>query len=200
MTKWVLSGKNVPEPAPFRHTSPFSTVRNRKVADMKTLVVGLGNPILGDDGAGWRVAERVELLLMEGLAGPLGSPGVIGEIDFKYLCLGGLSLMEELIGVDRAIIIDALDTAQQPVGTVVSMHLEDLPNRAAGHLSSAHDTTLQNAIRVGESMGAMLPAEILIVAIEAEMDYQFSERLSAPVAAAVPEAALKVIGLLQERD
>jgi hydrogenase maturation protease len=124
---------------------------------------------------------------------------VIGEIDFKYLCLGGLSLMEELIGVDRAIIIDALDTAQQPVGTVVSMHLEDLPNRAAGHLSSAHDTTLQNAIQVGESMGAILPAEILIVAIEAEMDYQFSEHLSAPVAAAVPEAALKVIGLLQER-
>jgi Ni,Fe-hydrogenase maturation factor len=79
------------------------------------------------------------------------------------------------------------------------MHLEDLPNRAAGHLSSAHDTTLQNAIQVGESMGAMLPAEILIVAIEAEMDYQFSEHLSAPVAAAVPEAALKVIGLLQTR-
>ena len=27
---------------------------------MKTLIVGLGNPILGDDGVGWRVAEEVK--------------------------------------------------------------------------------------------------------------------------------------------
>ena len=26
---------------------------------MKTLIVGLGNPILGDDGIGWKVAEEV---------------------------------------------------------------------------------------------------------------------------------------------
>ena len=145
---------------------------------------------------GW--LSEFELLLTDGMVGPQGAPRVIGDIGFKYLSLGGLSLMEELIGLDRVIIIDALDTGQQPVGTVISMRLEDLPNRAAGHLSSAHDTTLQNAIQVGESMGADLPSEILIVAIEAEMDYQFGEQLSAPVAAAVPEAALRVIALLQE--
>lgn len=27
---------------------------------MKTLVIGLGNPILGDDGVGWRVVEAVQ--------------------------------------------------------------------------------------------------------------------------------------------
>ena len=26
---------------------------------MKTLIIGLGNPILGDDGVGWVVAEAV---------------------------------------------------------------------------------------------------------------------------------------------
>ena len=26
---------------------------------MQTLIVGLGNPILGDDGVGWRIAEQV---------------------------------------------------------------------------------------------------------------------------------------------
>lgn len=164
---------------------------------MKTLVVGLGNPILGDDGVGWRVAERVEQMLSDGLAAPQGTPPTTGEIGFKYLSVGGLSLMEEMIGVDRAIIIDALETGQQPVGTVVCTRLEQLPNRAAGHLSSAHDTTLQNAILVGESMGATLPASILIVAVEAEMNYQFSEQLSDPVAAAVPEAARRVIDLLR---
>ena len=27
---------------------------------MKTIVIGLGNPILGDDGIGWRVVEQVQ--------------------------------------------------------------------------------------------------------------------------------------------
>lgn len=27
---------------------------------MKTVVIGLGNPILGDDGVGWKVAEEVK--------------------------------------------------------------------------------------------------------------------------------------------
>ena len=26
----------------------------------RTIVVGLGNPLLGDDGVGWRVADEVE--------------------------------------------------------------------------------------------------------------------------------------------
>ena len=165
---------------------------------MKTLVIGLGNPILGDDGVGWRVVERVELQLTDGLAGPQGFSDGLKAIEFMYLSLGGLSLMEAMIGADRVILVDALETRQQPVGTVLSLHLEELPNRAAGHLSSAHDTTLQNALKVGESMGAKLPAEILVVAIEAEMEYIFSEQLSAAVAAAVPEAAHRVISMLHE--
>ena len=164
---------------------------------MKTLIIGLGNPILGDDGVGWRVAEQVERAVTASLA-KKGSdaPPSWSEIEFKYLSVGGLSLMEAMIGVERVILIDALDTGQRPVGTVLALRLEELPNRAAGHLSSAHDTTLQNALQVGESMGAELPDEILVVAIEAEMNYNFSEQLSQPVAAAVPEAAHIVIDLL----
>lgn len=163
---------------------------------MTTLIIGLGNPILGDDGVGWRVAERVEGLLTEALAhNPVNQPAW-GEVEFKYLSLGGLSLMEEMIGFERVILIDALDTGQQPVGTVLTLRLEDLPNRAAGHLSSAHDTTLQNALQVGESMGAELPDEIIIVAIEAEMNYNFSEQLTQPIAAAVSVATQRVIDLL----
>ena len=31
-----------------------------EVKKSRMLVVGLGNPILGDDGVGWRVAEEVK--------------------------------------------------------------------------------------------------------------------------------------------
>lgn len=187
-TRQQLEDRSHPTAAPFPEVS----------TTMKTLVIGLGNPILGDDGVGWRVVERVEQQLTDDLAGRLGRLDVLESIEFMYLSLGGLSLMEAMIGADRVILVDALETGQQPVGSVLSLRLEELPNRAAGHLSSAHDTTLQNALKVGESMGAKLPAEIQVVAIEAEMEYNFSEQLSTAVAAAVPEAARRVISLLEE--
>jgi len=163
---------------------------------MKTLIIGLGNPILGDDGVGWRVVELVETMLTDGLSGLYEEPATLDVVEFKYLAVGGLSLMEAMIDADRVIVVDALETGQQPPGTVINLCLEDLPNRAVGHLSSAHDTTLQNALQVGESMGANLPSEIFIVAVEADINYNFSEQLTPPVAVAVPEAARRVIQLL----
>ncbi len=61
-----------------------------------TLVVGLGNPILSDDGVGWRVAERVREAVDD------------AEVDVLCLSLGGLSLVEHLAGYRRAIIVEPL--------------------------------------------------------------------------------------------
>ena len=157
----------------------------------RTLIVGLGNPILGDDGVGWRIVERLNAELSDPA---FKTPGV----DMECLAVGGLSLMEHLIGYDRVILVDALNTGQNPQGSVFTFPLEDLPNRAIGHLSSAHDTTIQNAIQVGRSMGAHLPQEITIVAVEAVNVYEFSEELTPPVAAAVDVAVQKVLELLQD--
>jgi Ni,Fe-hydrogenase maturation factor len=48
-------------------------------------------------------------------------------------------------------------------------------------------------------MGAHLPGEVLIVGVEAQSVYDFSEILSPPVAAAVPVAARLVLELLEEK-
>ena len=152
--------------------------------DMKILVLGLGNPLLSDDGVGWRVAEKVR----EQITNP--------DIEIDVHAGGGLSLMERMIGYDQAIIIDALNTGHQPQGTVSSFRLEDLPNFAQSHLASAHETTLQTALQVGHTMGAALPKDIQIVAIEAQNVYDFSEELSPTVASAVPQAVALVISQL----
>jgi hydrogenase maturation protease len=148
------------------------------------LVVGLGNPILGDDGVGWRVAEVV--------GAGLNDPAVTVEC----LALGGLSLMERLIGYDRAIIIDALYSTGDAMGQVCCFPLASLSEPAGRHMTAAHDTTLQVALRLGQAMGAALPAEITVVGIKAERVYDFSETLSPAVAAAVPKAAQMVLALL----
>jgi hydrogenase maturation protease len=168
---------------------------------MKTIVIGLGNPILGDDGVGWRVAEQVEKQLRQEDASvhtsdPERKQFSTNHIEIDCLAVGGLTLMEHLIGYDRAILIDAMTSGKAPQGTVSCFPLDELPNLAIGHLSSAHDTTVQNAIQVGRSLGAQLPDQIDVVAIEAQQVYDFSEQLSPPVAAALPEAVETVMELL----
>lgn len=152
---------------------------------MKTLIIGLGNPILGDDGIGWRVAEKLQPLIQNN-----------NSVEVDSLSLGGISLMERLIGYERVIIIDSICTGQYPVGTVGRLSLDELPNRAFGHTSSAHDTTLQNALTLGKKMGAELPNEIIFVTIEAKNLFEFSEQLSPPVEAAIPEALTLVMDSL----
>jgi hydrogenase maturation protease len=151
---------------------------------MKTIVIGLGNPILGDDGVGWKVAEEIEKQL------PADS-----LVDVVCLSLGGLGLMEHLIGYQRAILVDAFASEDQP-GAILVLKLGDLPNYSAFHTASAHDTSLQNAIDLGRSMGAQLPDEVEIIGIVTNRVYDFSEELSPPVADAAPFAARIVIDLL----
>ena len=149
----------------------------------KTLVVGLGNPLLGDDGVGWRVAERLRQQLPP-------------TIELDTLALGGIGLMERLTGYQAAIIIDALKTGHFPAGSVHSFRLDELENPFAGHLGSAHETNLQTALEMGRELGAELPSEVLVVAIESPYIFEFSDQLSPAVAAAVELAVQMVINLL----
>ena len=161
---------------------------------MKTLVIGLGNPILGDDGVGWVVAEHVRAVLANQQSSIL-NPQFI-EVDCASL--GGLSLMERLTGSERVILIDSIFTGKKKVGTVSQFTLNDLPDLNAGHSASAHDTSLRNALNVGRGMDVLLPKDenVIIVAIEAENVYDFSQDLSLAVAQAVPQAVRIVLDLI----
>ncbi|MFZ5910775.1 MAG: hydrogenase maturation protease [Chloroflexota bacterium] len=171
---------------------------------MKKLVIGLGNPILGDDGVGWKVAETVQ----EHLAAnpgyrlpyrPINSKTVqhLTPVDVECAALGGLSLMERLLGYEHVILIDSMETGQSPVGSVSVFPLASLPDPMAGHSASAHDATLVTALRAAEQLGAGVPRQVDIVAIEAQNVYDFSETLTPPVEAAIPVAVEAVFKLLQ---
>ncbi|HTP00714.1 MAG TPA: hydrogenase maturation protease [Anaerolineales bacterium] len=149
----------------------------------RALILGLGNPILGDDGVGWKVAEAVQAVANDA-----------AEVDFA--ALGGLSLMERMLGYSHVILIDCLETGEWPVGSVRSMRLEDLENPSAGHSASAHDTSLITALRTAQTMGGEIPERVDVVTIEAKLSYDFSESLSPEVAAAVPVATHEVLRLL----
>jgi len=168
---------------------------------MKTIVVGLGNPILGDDGVGWKVADDV----MRHLPSPrLRHPspsgrgdGGEGNVDVVCLSVGGISLMEHLIGYDHAIIVDAFAT-DASVGSISVFRLDQLPNYSAFHTTSAHDTSLQNAMELGKTMGAHLPEDVMIVGVATRPVFDFSEELSPPVARVVHSVGAIVLDMLKE--
>lgn len=146
--------------------------------------MGLGNPILGDDGIGWEVVRQ----LSEAIHSP--------EIEFDQVALGGISLMERMVGYGRVIIIDAMTTGQFESGSVHVFPHSDLPRPLSGHLASAHDASLQEALALGREIGADLPSEIQIIAIETPHVYDFSEELSSDAQHAVSLAIREVISIL----
>ena len=158
----------------------------------RVIIIGLGNPLLGDDGIGWRVVEQLEHAIKNYKLR-------IKNYEFDYHAGGGLSLMERLSGYDDAIIVDAINTGRAPIGTVSVMSLDELPNPALGHFGSSHETNLQTALQVGRALNASLPNQITVVAIEAQEVYDFSETLSPALADAVPRAVESVLNLLHKQ-
>jgi hydrogenase maturation protease len=158
---------------------------------MKTLVIGLGSPILGDDGVGWVVAKEIERQLPSSV---LDS----SMIAVECFALAGISLMEQMIGYERVILIDSLNTGKHPQGTVVTFSLDELADLTYGHSASAHDLSLKNALVMGRSMDASLPDDknVHVVAIEAQHVYDFGEALTPKIEAAVPIAVEEVFKLL----
>ena len=165
---------------------------NEKMNFDRTLVIGLGNPILGDDGVGWRIAQEVESQLAEnGLLDDL-------RLEFKYLSLGGLSLMEQMVGYQDVLLVDSIVSGQNPIGTVYSFPLSRLPNLSSGHSTAIHDTSLQTALEVGRKIDLLLPEDVWVVAVEAEHVYDFTEDLSPPISGVVPIAANLVVEMLKK--
>ena len=164
----------------------------------RVVVVGLGNPILGDDGVGWRVADQVEARLSAGGAnGAAIGDGPGQSVDVVCVGVGGLRLMELLTGYDSAILVDAAEFAGRPEGEVRVCPFDELEAGAAGHLDSAHDASLRTALDLGRGLGADLPRRIETVTIQARRTDVFSEELSPAVAAAVPRAVEAVLRLLE---
>lgn len=164
-------------------------------AHLNILVAGLGNPILGDDGVGWQVVSQAKAKFSQ-MAKPSYTPSP--KVHFDCFALGGINLMEQMIGYDKAILVDAIHLGGgHPPGSIYLLSLEELPEISYGHMNSSHDMTLKNALSMGRRLGAHLPEQITIIGIECEPNFEFSENLSPQISSAVPEAIQKVIQILE---
>jgi len=143
-----------------------------------TVLVGLGNPVRGDDGVGLRVAKAVEALLA---ANPV--PGARVATSTR----GGFELMDLLEGADRAIVVDCLDLPDAVPGRVRQMSLQEVAG--AARLVGSHDIGLAVAVELGRLLGARMPGQVEVFGIEAALEDRVEEGLSPQVEAAVQPLA-----------
>jgi hydrogenase maturation protease len=112
-----------------------------------------------------------------------------GMIDVRFLeecSVGGLALMEQLVGYDRVVVLDSMRTRDGRPADWYSFTASEL--RPTMNLSSVHDANFATALELGRRTGLGVPADeqIVIFAVEIEDNLTFDERMSDALEAAYP--------------
>ena len=150
----------------------------------RILVLGIGNPLMTDEGAGVRVAES----LMERYDFPEG----VDVVDAGTMGLGMLHLMRDR---DLVIVADAVDNTGHPAGTVVILTPEELAPSQVMH--SLHDMRLVNVLEAAALAG--YEPDAICVGIQVESMEQWVTELTPAVEGALPGAIAAVLDILAGR-
>lgn len=126
---------------------------------MKTLILGFGNPILRDDAVGIRIAEALE--------------GEFPDITVVATSEAGLSILDEVTGYDKLVIIDSIKTGKGKPGELYKLALEDLKPKS--DFSSSHGLDIATAFKLGEKLGYPMPEKVSIYAVEVKDNTTFGE-------------------------
>lgn len=149
---------------------------------MKTLVLGLGNPILSDDSVGIRVAQEV------------GKKVSDPQVTVAETSVAGLSLLDSIVGYDKVILIDAIQTKEGQAGQIHRMGTEDFS--LTKHFSSPHQINLATALELGKMLNLAMPQKITVFAVEAMDIISFSEKCTPKVERAIPKVVKMVLEVL----
>lgn len=140
---------------------------------MRTLVIGIGNPILSDDGVGIHVARELQ---------KKGLPGV----DVEELAASGLEFLDIVRGYDYVVVVDAIKTSTGKPGDIYELEEKDFER--AVHGSSPHGINIATALALGRRIvPEQMPKRVRFIAIEAQDLVNVKESLTPDVAKAVPE-------------
>lgn len=154
---------------------------------MHTLILGLGNTIMSDDGIGPKVIRQLQV---EG-----GLPDGVVLLDGGTL---GLDLLPHLEEVGQLIIVDAVETGKES-GTVVRLVGEEVPVALETKLSP-HQMGLKDLLAVARLMDC-LPREIVLIGVQPE-SLEMDTELTPVVAACLAELVSMVrreIATMQSR-
>jgi hydrogenase maturation protease len=127
---------------------------------VKALILGMGNPILSDDGVGLHVARALD--------------GRFAGTDVCTSALIGLGLLDIVAGYDQVFVIDAIQDGSRPQGTVVKL----ATGEGALHLFSSHGMHFFEILQLGKDVGIAVPEVAGIYGVVIGPECPFGEGLS----------------------
>jgi len=139
---------------------------------VKILVLGVGNPILSDDGVGIHVARELKNKRLPG-------------VHVEELAASGLELLDVVRGYDKVVIVDAIQTKAGKPGDLHVLDEKDFEKSIHG--SSPHGINIATALALGRKIVPKeMPEKVVFFAIEAKDVLNVSEKLTPEVARALP--------------
>jgi hydrogenase maturation protease len=149
----------------------------------RTVVIGLGNPLMGDDGLGLAALARLRQTW-----------DVSGDVDLVEGVTWGLNLLPAIESAQRLLLIDAIEIAAPP-GTEVVLEGTDLPRRLVTKISP-HQVDVLDVLALAELRGT-LPAQTIALGLQPAM-VALSNGLSEPLRGRLDDLVHSVVRRLDQ--
>ena len=144
----------------------------------RTLVLGLGNDILTDDGVGLWIARRLQQEFQD-----------YSFIEVRETCEMGLALLGHLVGFEQAFILDSIQTGKADPGVLYELDPGTLA-RLAG--PTPHFLGVGEVLALGQQLGLKMPARVKIFAVEVADPFSLGTSLSPSVEEAFPAVVHRI--------
>ena len=127
---------------------------------------------MGDDSVGIHVVRTLRERL-----------GTNNDLEFKELSVGGLQLVEEMLGYDQVFLIDSIESDREQAGRIREFSPEQF--KATEQTGPPHITDFATALELYRRLDpSEIPPKIRIFTIDIEPTLTFSEEMSEPVRSA----------------
>jgi hydrogenase maturation protease len=136
-----------------------------KNKNLSMLIMGIGNPILTDDG--------VSLMIAHGLKDKRPDLEIIETMET------GIGILDMIVGYEKLVVIDSIKTGKDRPGSLY--RLDKISVGDSLKLSCAHAVDITSAIRMGRMFGYAIPKKIAIYAVEIEDNTTFGEGCTSAV-------------------
>ena len=144
---------------------------------MNTLILGIGNPILTDDGVGIKIAHKLKEQ----------NP----ELEVLETSEAGIALLDLIAGYNKLVIIDSIKTKEGKPGELYKLELGDLKSHM--DFSSSHGIDIATAFELGQRLGYRMPKFVSIYAVEIRDNSTFAEECTEEVEERIPLIAKQII-------
>lgn len=151
------------------------------------LILCLGNEIVGDDGFGLVVAQRLD-----------SQNGLGNRVDIVFAPIAGFALLDYLADREKALIVDTICTGKNHPGAIRFFSVSEFT--PTNHLYASHQINLPTALELGKQLGVNMPRQVDILAVEAKNIDTFMEELSPPLKDAVDDAVSIIIDWIQHNS